>query len=262
MNIADRVTVRQLFAAFATTGTKPPRAVSDAHARATKLVDKVRSLGAGEDALSLAVAAAIDAGNDPTADPAVQRALVASQIANPGIVQAVDAIAFDHFRDVCKTHADDIVIAWRKPFDQAVAALSQAHGRLGAVNLSDTAAIVQMGGNAVEVWASAQAAEQTIEATVAGWSGLGTFTGLAPLAPRYRVLRLAAVVDFEVWRTTNPGLTPWEAVLAGFTLDLPSFTGYRERVEAIEEQARLAADQQRPVDRARSHVAGHEIRVP
>ena len=73
------------------------------------------------------------------------------------------------------------------------------------------------------------------------------------------MLRLAAVVDFEVWRTTNPGLTPWEAVLAGFTLDLPSFTGYRERVEAIEAGA---AKPETVVDRARSRVAGHEIRVP
>lgn len=261
MNITDRSTATQIITAITTTEAKVPKTVTDTYARAVKLSEATRNLSAGSGALAVAVAAALEDGRDPTADPEVQRVLTASQLANDGVMQAVDGIAFDRFRDVCREHADTIVAALRKPFDQAAAALNEAHDRIGSVPLDNTAAIIAKGGDAADAWASAQAASATIEAVVSGWSALGDFTRLAPLAPRYRTLRLAAV-DLDTWhnhRLAHGTATPWEAVLAGLDLHLPTFSEYRDRVRSLEDQQAQADVPE--LDPLRTHIAGRPIRV-
>src|SRR5450830_207377 len=126
MNITDRATARTLLNAIETTGARM-RKVASGYAHATKISDTRHALGIPQDALPLAVLAALDDDRDPGDDPEVRRIVTTNAIANPGITQAVDAHAFEGFRAVCQHNLDGIVKALRTPFDVAAATLAEAH---------------------------------------------------------------------------------------------------------------------------------------
>lgn len=248
MNITDRAMSSQILNGFTDSGAKAPKAFTDAHERATRIATAARNLGAGQGALAQAVMQALDAGRDPATDPDVQRIAVAGLIANPGIEQQIDALAFEAFREACATHTDAIVNAWRKPFDAAAATLADAHQRLGNVALEDTTAIIAKGGDAADVWAQAQAATKTIEAVRHGWLGLVGITRAAPEDRNYTTLRIAEC-DPQTWAAQQlhgRKVGAWDAVLAGLTLSLPTPAEYRQRVSTItkaqEAEARQLAD--------------------
>lgn len=259
MNLTDRALLTQITATFDATSTKVPAALAAALTRAGRLAEQAQTLMPADGAVGVAVTAALDDGRDPAADPAVQRALAAMTLAgNHHLTDHVTGAAVERVRGICQQQADSIIAGWSKAFDQAAAALTAAHGRLGSVALEDTTAIVAIGGDAAAVWAQSQAAVATIEATVAGWSALASFTRLVTVNPRRRVLVLADV-DYPTWcnlERHNHG--PWDALLAGLTLSLPTFAKYRARVRVIEQ------GEQQPetvIDRGRSHTAGRRIVV-
>lgn len=245
MNLTDRAATGQILAATTTTGAKPIPAVADAHARTVKLAAEVRNLGSRRDAIGVAVAACLDRGDDPGADPQVQAILVRQQIANEGVAAQVDALVFETFREVCHEQADALVQSWRVPFDQAAGVLAKAHDQLGNVTLDQTGEILAKGGDAAKTWVNADEASKVIDRIVSGWSALGEFTRLVARDPRYPALRLAAV-DPPKWQELqlqHRKVAPWDLVLAGVTLSLPTYAQHTERVRAIESaQARAAAD--------------------
>jgi len=261
MALPDRLTTTQIMTSHDKLGVKAPAAVTAAHQRVTRISTAAQNMAPRLGDLYVAITAALDADHDPAADPEVQRVLAASQIANTGITNGVDAIVFDQFRAVCTEHADTIIKALAKPFDTAVKTLDTAHSRIGDLPLEDSATILTKGGDIAKVWGEAQIAVATIDTCITGWSGLGEFTHLAPIDPRYAVLRLAAVT-WQEW--ADQGLqgrkvTPWEAVLAGLDLNLPTFGEYRDRIAVIEQGLRQPVPA--PIDYGRSHIAGREIRV-
>jgi len=243
VNISDRTVANQILTTFKTTGIKAPKRLTDAANRATRLDAAARNIGAGagRDGLAVAVTVALDAGRDPAADPDVQRLLTGQQLAaNYNLADEITAAAYEAVREVCREHADEIVLAWRKPFDKAAATLTAARSRIGSVPLEDSAEILRQGGDVADTWAAAQRAAATIDTIAAGWYALATFTRLAQPTTRHRPLRIAEV-DYDQW--TEHGLTdakanPWTAVLAGLTLSLPSFSEYKRRVAAIEQAER------------------------
>ena len=256
MNITDRAMSSQILNGFTDSGAKAPKAFTDAHERATRIAAAVRNLGAGQGDLAQAVMQALDAGRDPATDADVQRIAVAAQIANPGIEQQIDAMAFDGFREACTAHTDAIIAAWRKPFDVAAAALTEAHARIGDVPLEDTGTIMRKGADVAEVWAKATAAVKVIDAVDAAWQALGTISGSSSSDRRYRVLRIAAV-DFETWverEYEGMRLSPWAAIGAGLTLSLPTMTEYRGRVAVITAGAEQVAAEQE--DDRRAYLTG------
>jgi len=263
MALPDRLTTSQLITSLDKLGVKAPAAVTAAHQRVTHISAAATNMTPRPGDLYVAIFAALDADHDPAADPEVQRVLAASQIGNSGVTQAVDGIVYDQFRAVCTEHADAIIKALAQPFDKAVKTLDTAHGRIGNLPLEDSATILTKGGDIAKVWGEAQVAVATVDLVLTGWAGLGEFTHLAPINPRHAVLRLAAV-SWQEW--SDQGLqgrkvTPWEAVLAGLDLNLPTFGEYRDRIAILEQGQRQSLVNAAPIDRARSHVAGREIRV-
>jgi len=233
--MTDRATARTLLSALETTGANMPK-VAAAYAHATKISDSVHALGIPQDALALAVSAALEDDRDPGTCPEVQRIVATNAFANPGITVAVDAQAFEGFRAVCRHNLDAIVKALRTPFDAAAATLTEAHARIGDVPLEDTGTIMRKGADVAEVWAKATAAVKVIDAAEAGWQALGTITGASSSDQRYRVLRIA-VVDHATWverEFEGQKLSPWDATRAGLALSLPTVSEYRQRVAAIE----------------------------
>jgi len=263
MALSDRLTTSQLITSLDKLGVKAPAAVTAGYERVDRITAGAQNIEPPRDALFVAVTAALDQGADPAADPEVQRVLTAAQIANQGVSNGVDAIMYDQFRQVCTEHADTIIKALAKPFEAAVKTLDKAHGRIGNLPLEDSATILGKGGDIAVIWGEAQVAVTTVDTCITGWSGLGEFTHLAPIDPRHAVLRFAAV-SWQEW--SDQGLqgrkvTPWEAVLAGLDLNLPTFGEYRDRVRILEQGQQQSLADQAPIDRARSSIAGREIRV-
>ena len=148
--------------------------------------------------------------------------------------------------------------SWRVPFDQAAATLAKAHDQLGNVTLDQTGEILAKGGDAAKTWVDASTAAKTIDRILLGWSALGEFTHRVSRDRRWNVLRLAAV-DPAAFGALNYKTTPWEAILAGATLSLPTFDEYHARVRVIEQHLATPVT---AVDTERSSIAGREIRVP
>ena len=174
--ISDRTTTTTyVLTTFDSLGIKPPTDVATAFLRAEKLTQESMNLGARPGDLDAAVTAAILGGREPAADPEVQRVTTATLLAgNVGLPDAVAGAALDVIRSACLAHLDEIVDAWRKPFDEAAATLTEAHKRIGDLSLDDTGTIVARGGDIADVWAKAKSAEQVIDQVVSGWSHLMT----------------------------------------------------------------------------------------
>ena len=261
MNITDRATTMQIMTAVNALGASAPKGIAESYEETNRVSAAARALGAGREDLAIAVNGALVAGRDPAKDPEVQRVLIASQIANEGVVQTVESIAFKRFREVCTANAEPLVIAWRKPFDAAATKLASCFQQIGPIPLEDTGSIMQRGGDIAAVWAEAQSATQTIESIRTGWTALAQFTRTAPINPDFRVLQLAEV-SYAAWTEhtlRRRKLNPWEYQLAGLDLSLPTAAEYRDRVRTITDGI---AQVESVVDRGRSHIAGHEIRVP
>ena len=234
MNISDRSNATVLISAIESTGAAAPK-IAAAYARAVKISEAAKSLSVPQDALAIAVFAALEAGRDPGADEEVRRVLALNAVANPGITTAVDAQAFETFRGVCRTSSATVIKALRVPFDAAAVTLAGAHALIGDVPLEDTATIVARGGAAADAWARATGAVRVIDAALTGWQALGTITGTSSSDRRYRVLRLAEV-DYSTWvdrELEGSKMKVWDVVRAGLTLSLPTVTEYRERVAVI-----------------------------
>lgn len=260
MNISDRTLAGQIVTAIDSTGAKAPQAIAGGYAEVTRVCEEARNLAPRGDSLVLAVEAALSEGREPAADREVQRILIASQIGNEGLVAMVEAIAYDRFRQTCLEHAEATVHAWRKPFDQAATDLASCFDRIGPVPLDDAGSILQAGGDIADVWAVAQRASRTIETIGAGWTALVTLTRTAQTNPDYRPLQLAEIT-YPEWLAGDlrrKKLKPWEFLLAGLRLSLPTAAEYRGRVQAIVDGM---TRQETVIDTARSAVAGHEIRV-
>lgn len=258
---SDSMLGRQVINAINATGIKVPAAVTDTWAQVDLLNSTVQKITPGD--LTAAVAAAILAGHDPASDPAVLRVLATNQlVSNQNLAGAVAALGHDRFRAACLEHADAIVKAWRRPFNDATAALIAAHRRIGDVPLEDTGSIMRRGGDIATVWATTQEATTTIDTITTGWAALGEFTRTAPADRNHAVLRVA-VVDYPTWKAkelNGKRLTPWEMLLAGLTPSLPTAREYRERIAVITSAAQAEA-QTGEVDSLRSAIAGREIRT-
>ena len=263
MSISDRGTAVIIINTIAATGIKAPAALAESWQRTQRVSEKVHALGVRDSALYTPIYEAIMDDRDPAADPEVQRILTSGRISNGVVMAGVEAMAYAAFRDTCTEHADAIVSAWAKPFEAAAKTLDNAHQRIGDVPLEDSATILQKGGDIAQVWAQAQAAVHAVNTISGGWMALGEFTNRAANDQRYPVLRIASV-DYKMWQDQHLTggraggrkitITPWEAVLAGLTLSLPTFTEYAQRVDTIQQGAEQAAAQLE--DDGRAYMTG------
>lgn len=246
MNLSARATAITIVDAIKATGIKAPK-ITAAFDKATRISNAGQGLGLPGGTLIAAVADALGDDRDPAADPAVQRIVVMSAIAGEGVMQGVAAIAFDDFRAVCTDERDKLVDAWQAPFNASADELDQAHDRIGDIPLGETGPILAMGGDAAKMWAKANDAAHVIDTIAAGWFALGTLTRAVRDDPRYRALRTVDV-DYTDWiraALERKRLAPWDAILAGLSLSLPSYADYTERVARItaDEDAARRADQ-------------------
>lgn len=237
---------------------KPPKAVTEAQQLREMLEARSGSLGAGVGELAAAVVAALADGREPASDPEVQRVTTAMALTNQGLSGAVAAAGLDAVTQACRANVDAIIAHWRKPFIAAADTLTQAHRRIGDLDLNDAPSILPKGGDIAEVWSRAQAAARTIDVVINGWSNLLSLTRSAPIQPQHRPLRLADMT-LQDYRGLPSGIDAWGVIRAGLTLSLPSVEEYRGRVSAIET---AATTPEMVIDEQRSAIAGRPIRVP
>ena len=234
----DHRQAKQVITTAESLGAKLPTPVTAAYERATRIIEACKRLGPGQEALAVAVTAALDAGNDPAADPEVARVHLAAQLGNRGVEQGVEAIVSGQMTEVWAAHADAIVRAFTRPFEKAAATVVSSHQHIGDHPLDDTAAILRKGGTIGETWGKAKDAVSTIVAVDAAWVALAHVTHFAAVDKRYAVLRIAAV-PADQW--TTPGVVngAWDVALAGLDLALADGPEYRRRVAAVQPVAAL-----------------------
>lgn len=247
-------TIDALVRSYTDAGTSPPKVLADAAGRVQTVLDRFGRIGIGPAALVDAVLAALEADRDPADDPAVQRIVTYRAVSGPGIEDTLLTRLDRDIRPALTAGVDDLIKAWRPPFDAAASALTAAHDELGGIALSDTGTVVRGGPKATAAWAQAQQASSTLLAIRGGWSTLARYTGTND--PAHWPVLTVADVPGEVClsdKLRGANLHPWDLVLAGYRLSLPTVAEYRERLADIE-AARGRAEAQ-AVARFRGHAA-------
>ena len=206
-----------------------PKPVRKEWDRLEGLRDKVRNLDVSAYSLPRAALAALEADSDLMSDPDINRAVVSRAISESraGITAELDRQVAD-FIDI---HGQDILDALKKPFDEAAATIDSCRERLSDVALEDAKAVVKQGGDAAQIWADAQKADQTIDAIATAAKLMRS----NPVDPRYQVLVIADVdaATFIDDQLTGARLRPWDVARRGYKLSLADTATLDERVNAI-----------------------------
>lgn len=250
-----RPIVMTMISSFEATGAPLPAAFARIHDRYMAVEAAMDAQTMPPESVPQAVLAAIEAGNDPTTDSGVQRALTAAQLAGRMSLSAeVPGLVLDEMRARCLTLGNELVDAWRIPFAAAATTIADAFAVLGPIDLDDTRAVVVQGAEASTLWNAATEASRTITAIDAGWRAFHALAknGRYP-DKRHALLRIAAVPG-DVW--LERGLLghepdPWTAVLEDLDLALPTLDEYAERIASLEQAAADAYAQAQEATRER-----------
>lgn len=237
-------TVTTVFGTAHRLGATMPKTITTEHQKLVALTERARELNrATRNDLPAVVLAALEAGADPTTDPAVQQAVTGRAIDEVGA--GIDAAVTNRTHAFLAEHGPDILAAFGKPFDTAAATLTTAAQRLGDVNLDDTGAVLGRGGDAAQVWAQAQGADKVIQQIQQMRKLLGAVCSTVAVDPRYRLLAIADVppATFVDDQLGSAGLRPWDAARRGFPLSLAGPEALQQRVTAVlKELARQQAE--------------------
>lgn len=240
MDRQQQAAATQLLTHAQTLGLPLPKPVLEAYARVEKVRAGMGSIAAHNlTGVAAAVADALGRDADPTTDPEVAQAIALNVITGPGVLVHVEEASFSRLLEACDHAQDEIVAAFRKPFDQAAATLALAHERIGDLDLTkDSEAILKKGGDIAAVWAEAVEATKLIDAVVVSWVVLGQIIHPEPIDRRWLNLRIVNPTAGE-WDRADLGLrqiTAWDAVRVGMELSLPTLSEYTERRAAIVKQ--------------------------
>lgn len=229
-------------------GAKVPKATAADWDALLTIIDRADALKAElSHDIGTKVVAALEAGADPFEDAAVQQAAVRTVLTDrmAAVEQAIDART-DRYMD---DHAENLLAIFAGPFDRAAAKITDALGRLGDVDLTDTKAVAKRGPDAAAAWAEVQQAEQAITTITQTWKVLSGVTNAVPrIDKRYPVLVIAEAPaeEFVAERLGGVAISPWDAARRGWTLSLATPAGYLERIATINaEVARLDAARDR-----------------
>lgn len=235
--------ISQVFTTAERLGATVPKRLVAEREKIKHLADSVRFLDAPSD-VSGAVLAALAAGKDPATDQGVRNAVIGREVnatAN-GIADRLGQRGETFLRE----NADELLGMFAKPFDAAVAALSDAAERLGDLDLDDTRAVIAKGGDAAATWASAQDAEKAIASIQTVWKQVATLVpGMSSPDSRYRMLVIAdiepgAYLEQEL-NTAAAHLRPFELARRGHRLSLATPTVLTQRIAALQDEIQRRA---------------------
>jgi hypothetical protein len=222
--------VRRLTSVTDQLGVKIPKAITDAADKAEATTEAARGFRVPVGAYAQAVYEAIEAGNDPAADPQVHRLIACDRLNHPDLPANVAALASVRVTEEARKHGDTVVSALRTPFDTAAEAIAACAERIGDTPLTETDRILRHGGDIAAVWSAALGAVETIAKIGTAWNHLATAAGLEA-EPRYAVLRLVDLGDAR-WPdvAAKPQPDAWELHTMGLRLSLATFDEYDQRV--------------------------------
>jgi len=234
---AARIQFQQIITMSAKHGVKLPKAVTDTATKAERVSRAAGSMGNPND-LGPTVLAALREERDPSTDPEVQRLVTVTRLLDGGGIEAyVDSALTADLRQTCTQQADGIIKVWAEVVDKAATVLDEARDVLGDVDLTDTAGVLERGGNAAQAWAAATKANQLIEEARGVWNALGQFTGQVARDANNQMLSLIPDLDLDGHRALRLGdqqhRDAWTLLRAGYRPTLATFAEYHQRVQAI-----------------------------
>ena len=208
--------------------------------------------------LQAAIAAAVEAGDDPLSDPDVLELAARRELASGNVTHHLGEQA----RRLLIDNAVDLFAAFEPAFDRAADLLRDAHTALSSVDFRG--AVPQPKPPA---WDQAEVAERTITDIYNLWKILASSPCGAPFpySPRYSTL-VWTNPSPQQWFQLRPDtehVRPWDAVAAGLPLSLATSPDiYRARIAALDaykqEQAEAKARAERE-QRARGRQSSRHL---
>jgi len=253
------ITATQINTIVATTqnvGGKVPKALTTAIAKYDTVNAKLDRMYIGGTALEDAALAAIDAGQDPAADPEVQRILTSRQIGQEGLTGQLRTRMLQRMLAVLRESVENLIDTWQAPFHEAAAVIVETREALGGIDLNDSQAILARGGDAADQWGRATNANRTIREIVGAWNTLAAEAQFVPGSTHYLMLRFTnpTLEQWEEHSLRERKLTAWEAHALGLPLDLATPTEYMDRIAALDTQRqareRAAIQAEKPLAQA------------
>lgn len=229
-----RQILRTVFVTADRLGATMPPAIKAEHQRLLTAAERSREMYqrlSGD--VAGAVVAALELDRDPLTDGAVRDALTARQIL--GVQRGIDDAIAARTQELLFEHGSAIVTSFRKPFDQAAAAIVNAVETLGNIEIDNMSAVLARGGTAAKLWAEAKQAGDTITQIKQMWKLLSSAATHLAVNPRYRLLIIADVPakTFVDEQLGSVNLSAWDAVRRGFTLSLATPETLQERIAAV-----------------------------
>lgn len=220
-------------------GATIPKPTATEWQKLTSLQEKVNALDVSHD-LVPAILSALEKDKDPATDPTVLKAVTARAIGD--VRRPLEAALDDRVREFAGANGPEILVAFKKPFDNAAATIARCLDSLGDVALDDTKAAISQGGNSAQIWGDAKLACRVIEDIRTAWKLLRTVAKVGPNNPRHGLLVIADIpvatfIDEQLGLT--PTMSAWDVARRGWPLSLATADTIAERVDAI------AAEQQR-----------------
>lgn len=227
-------------------GVTVPKHIAAEHAKIRDLAVKARAFEheLRTEPMSTAALAALEAGNDPTADPEVQRAVVRRALGE--LPRGLDGALSERAQAFAEEYAPTILGLFAEPFAQAAATITQALESLGDVDLDDTAAVLSRGGDSAMLWAQAKGADKAIGDIRQVRGQLANVAPQLAVDPQYRLLSIAdvppaAFIDDQLF---NSALGALAAAQRGFELSAADPDTLAERVRGVMDELQRRQSQQ------------------
>lgn len=229
--------------AITTAGATFPKAVNQTLSERDKIAaDAAAYNPATTDQVADAICAALLRGDDPADDEQVRHLTTSHAIASNsgGLAHSVVEAADRRVVAALTAAADHILAILHEAGAKAGDALVEAHSILGAADLNDSQAILNMGPGAARAWAEAREAQQAIKVLDRGWTALANLTNFASTstAPTSRLANL----DLETFEKVGRKAEPWAIVCAGGTIDLADADTIRQREDRIAQERQARQD--------------------
>lgn len=193
------------------------------------------------------LAAAVEDGRDPAADPEVTRLAIAMWLHERTLGDAITGRMWGQVLGTIRQHVDALLGALAKPGNKAAQTLTRAHETLGDVRLDDSASILAAGPDHARAWADAAAANQTLHDVSQAWVSIARDTHAITLGD----LRLITINPGPDWLDVRSRLAAepsgWDAVRTGATPGVADSVAEMSRrlayVRELEQNQRAKAEQ-------------------
>jgi hypothetical protein len=212
-------------------GITAPAELAEATRRATQHIATIEAISPKQGELPSAILKALDAGQDPAADPETQRLVIAMNLASvaSNVREQVQSDSIDTLRFL----VPDILQLLSDAMDEAVADMQDALKVLGDIDLSEHEAVLAQGGSIASAWVKANVANQRAGHIITAWHTLVSSAGLRNPGQTPLVYLEPTYEEFTDKEQALPA-SVWDAIRRDITVKMSGRDDWATRRQAID----------------------------